>query len=67
MSAEQRAKLAATQKAYVANDPRWPAHRQKLVDMAKRRTLLPHEIAAFLTMQRQGWTFKCIARQIRDQ
>jgi len=65
MSAEKRAKLSATQKAYIASDPRWPAHRQKLVDMAKRRTLLPHEIAAFQAMQRQGWTFKHIARQIR--
>ena len=65
MSAEQRAKLSAAQKGYIASDPRWPAHRQKLVDMAKRRTLLPHEIAAFLAMQRQGWTFKHIAQQIR--
>ena len=65
MSAAQRAKLSARQKAYRASDPRRPAHRQKLVDKAKRRTLLPHEIAAFLALQRQGWTFKHIARQIR--
>ena len=29
MSVEQWVKLRAAQKAYVANDPRWAAHRQK--------------------------------------
>ena len=32
MSEEQRAKLSAAQKRYVATDPRWPEHRQKLAD-----------------------------------
>ena len=30
MSAEQRVKLSIAQRAYVANDPRWPDHRRKL-------------------------------------
>ena len=32
MSDEQRQKLSAAQKAYVASDPRWAEHRQKLAD-----------------------------------
>jgi DNA-binding phage protein len=66
MSAEQRAKLAATQKAYVANDPRWPAHRQKLVaaNVANRITLFPNEIAAAVTMRKRGRTFSYIAEEI---
>ena len=66
MSAEQRAKLSATQKAYVANDPRWPAHRQKLVDanVANRITLFPNEIAAFVTMRKQGRTLSYICEEI---
>jgi len=32
MSAEQCAKLSVAQLAYIANDPRWTAHRQKLAD-----------------------------------
>jgi hypothetical protein len=43
MSAEQRAKLSAAQKAYVANDPRWTEHRAKLAawqrDPARRAAL----------------------------
>src|SRR5690349_19587880 len=56
MSAAQRAKLSATQRSYVAKDPRWPVHRRKLMDanLAKRRTLLPDQIAAVLTMLKQG-------------
>ena len=66
MSAGQRTKLSATQKAYVASDPRWPAHRQRLVDRnaAKRRTLFPDEIAAVLTMQKQRRTFAYICGKI---
>ena len=58
MSAAQRAKLSATQRAYVARDPRWPAHRRKLMDanLAKRRTLAPDQIAAAVTMVKQGRT-----------
>jgi hypothetical protein len=66
MSAEQRAKLSATQKTYFANDPRWPAHRQKLADknVARRRRLFPDEIAAVVTMQKQGRTLAYIREEI---
>jgi hypothetical protein len=64
MSAEQRAKLSAAQKAYVANDPRWPAHRQKLANanVANRMTLFP--IAAIVAMRKRGRTFSYIAEEI---
>ena len=66
MSAEQRAKLSAAQKAYVANDPRWPVHRQKLADanVANRMTLFPNEIAAIIAMRKRGRTFSYIAEEI---
>ena len=66
MSTEQRAKLSATQKAYVAKDPRWPAHRQKLADanVANRMTLFSNEIAAAVTMRTRGRTFSYIAEEI---
>ena len=65
-SLEQRAKLSAAQKAYVANDPRWPAHRQKLVDanVANRMTLFPNEVTAATTMRKQGRSFSYIAEEI---
>jgi hypothetical protein len=66
MSAEQRAKLSAKQKAYFANDPRWPAHRQKLVDanVRNRMTLFANEIAAVVAMRTRGRTFSYIAEEI---
>ena len=68
MSAEQRAKLSAAQKAYVANDPRWPTHRQKLADRMRgitpRMTLFPNEIAAAVAMRKRGRTFSYIAEEI---
>src|SRR6187397_2856034 len=68
MSAEQRAKLSATQKAYVTNDPRWPAHRQKLADRMRgitpRITLFQNEIAAVAAMLKRGRTFSYIAEEI---
>ena len=36
MSAEQRAKLSAAQKAYIENDPRWVEHRRKLAEAQKK-------------------------------
>lgn len=36
ISDEQKRKLSAAQKAYVANDPRWATHRQKLADAQRR-------------------------------
>jgi len=66
MSAEQRAKLSAAQLAYIANDPRWAAHRQKLADaqIARRMTLFPNEIEAIVTMRVKGRTFSYIAEEI---
>jgi len=66
MSAEQRAKLSATQRAYVANDPRWSAHRQKLADaqIARRMTLFPNEIEQVVQMRKKGRTFSYIAEEI---
>ena len=57
MSVEQRVKLRAAQKAYVANDPRWASHRQKLADaqIKNRRKLTPDEIETILAMRKEGW------------
>ena len=65
-SAEQRAKLSAAQKAYVANDPRWTEHRRKLAaaQEARRMTLWENEIAAIIEMRRKGRTFSYIAEEI---
>ena len=38
MSEAQKQKLRAAQKAYIASDPRWTAHRQKLADAQRRPT-----------------------------
>jgi hypothetical protein len=48
MSENQRRKLSAAQKAYVASDPRWAEHRQKLAaaQIARRMTLSPDEFEA---------------------
>jgi hypothetical protein len=56
MSAEQRAKLSAAQRAYVANGPRWMEHRRKLAaaQEARRMTLMETEVAAILEMRRKG-------------
>jgi len=65
-SAEQRAKLSAAQKAYVANDPRWAEHRRKLAaaQEARRMTLWENEIAAIVEMRRKGRTFSYISEEI---
>jgi hypothetical protein len=66
MSDEQRQKLSAAQKAYVASDPRWAEHRQKLADaqIARRMTLLPDELEAVLEMRAKGRTFSYIQEEI---
>jgi hypothetical protein len=66
VSQEQRQKLSAAQKAYVASDPRWAAHRQKLADaqIARRMTLLPDEFAMVLAMRSKGRTFSYIEAEI---
>lgn len=50
MSEEQRRKLSAAQKAYVASDPRWTEHRRKLAEaqVARRMTLTPAEFQTVL-------------------
>ena len=65
-TAEQRAHLSATQKAYVANDPRWAEHRRKLAaaQEAKRMTLFENEITAIRAMRKKGRTFSYIAEEI---
>ena len=65
-SPEQRVKLSAAQKAYVAHDPRWAEHRQKLADaqIARRMTLTPEEIVLVLAMRAKGRTFSYIQEEI---
>ena len=65
-SAEQRAHLSATQKAYVANDPRWAEHRRKLAaaQETKRMTLFGNEVTAILAMRRKGRSFSYISEEI---
>jgi hypothetical protein len=64
--AEQRVKLSIAQRAYVANDPRWPEHRRKLAaaQEAKRMTLFDNEVAAIVALRRKGRTFDYIAEEI---
>ena len=66
MSEEQRQKLSAAQKAYVATDPRWAVHRQKLADAqtARRMTLSPDEFKVVLEMRSKGRTFSYIQEEI---
>ena len=65
-SEEQRQKLSEAQKAYVATDPRWLAHRQKLADaqIARRMTLSPDEFEMVLDMRSKGRTFSYIPEEI---
>ena len=66
VSEEQRQKLSAAQKSYVANDPRWPEHRRKLAaaQEAKRMTLIENEVALIIQMRKKGRTFDYIAEEI---
>jgi hypothetical protein len=63
---EQRLKLSAAQKAYVASDPRWAEHRQKLAaaQIARRMTLTPDEFEAVMKMRAKGRTFSYIEAEI---
>lgn len=65
-SQEQRQKLSAAQRAYVASDPRWAAHRQKLADaqIARRMTLTPEEFDMVVKMRARGRTFSYIEAEI---
>jgi hypothetical protein len=42
VSQEQRQKLSAAQKAYVANDPRWAEHRRKLAAAQEAKRMRSH-------------------------
>ena len=66
MSEQQRQKLSEAQKAYVATDPRWAMHRQKLADAqtARRMTLSPEEFEMVLAMRSKGRTFSYIQEEI---
>ena len=66
MSEKQRQKLSEAQKAYVATDPRWAMHRQKLADAqtARRMTLSPEEFEMVLAMRSKGRTFSYIQEEI---
>jgi hypothetical protein len=66
MSAEQRRKLSDAQKAYIASDPRWVEHRQKLADaqIARRMTLTSEEFEAVVAMRSRGRTFSYIQEEI---
>ncbi len=66
MSQEQRRKLSLAQNAYVASDPRWAEHRQKLADaqIARRMTLTQEELDAVLAMRAKGRTFSYIQEEI---
>jgi hypothetical protein len=66
MSEKQRQKLSEAQKAYVASDPRWAAHRQKLADaqIARRMSLSPDEFEMVLAMRARGRTFDYIQEEI---
>ena len=65
-SIEQRVRLSAAQKAYVANDRRWAEHRRKLAaaQEAKRMTLMENELALIVELRRKGRTFSYIAEEI---
>ena len=66
MSEQQRRKLSAAQKAYVASDPRWAEHRRKLADaqIARRMTLTAEELDMVLQMRAKGRTFSYIQEEI---
>ena len=66
MPEEQRRKLSDAQKAYVASDPRWAEHRQKLADaqIARRMTLSAVEFEAVLRMRSKGRSFSYIQEEI---
>ena len=66
MSADQRRKLSEAQRAYVASDPRWTEHREKLAaaQIARRMTLTPDEIEGVLQMRAKGRTFAYIQEEI---
>jgi hypothetical protein len=67
MSQEKREKLRQKQSEYIARDPRWPTHRQKLADAQIKRkfTLADEEISQIVALRRKGRRFDYIAEEIR--
>jgi hypothetical protein len=63
MSEAQRTKLREAQLRYIANDPRWPAHREKLAQaqLARKFTLADEEVAQIVALRRKGRKFDYIA------
>jgi hypothetical protein len=66
LSESVRIRKSLQQKAYVAADPRWNEHRQKLaqVQIAKRMTLHDEEVHIILAHRRRGRTLSFIAEDI---
>lgn len=65
-SEAQKRKLSKAQLAYIATDPRWAEHRNKLAQaqIEKRFTLLDEEVAVILAHRRRGRTLSYIAEDI---
>jgi hypothetical protein len=63
MSEAQRIKLREAQLRYIANDPRWPAHREKLAQaqLARKFTLAEEEVVQIVALRRKGRKFDYIA------
>jgi hypothetical protein len=55
------------QLAYMANDPRWPAHRARMMQAAietTRITLLPEEIETIIDLRRKGRNFEYVSEEL---
>lgn len=63
MSEAQRIKLREAQLRYIAQDPRWAAHKKKLADaqLARKFTLAEEEVSQIVAMRRKGRRFDYIA------
>jgi hypothetical protein len=66
MSEAQRIKLREAQLRYIANDPRWPAHREKLAQaqLARKVTLAEEEVVQIVALRRKGRKFDYIAEEL---
>jgi IS30 family transposase len=58
--------MSSGKKNYVANDPRWSAHRQKMAaaQIAKRPTLSDEEISQVIAMRERGWSLTYIQKKL---
>jgi hypothetical protein len=66
MSEAQRIKLREAQLRYIAQDPRWAAHKKKLADaqLARKFTLAEEEVSQIVAMRRKGRRFDYIAEEL---